>query len=50
MFPKLDQNYDEFQQKKKTFLMRLLTKFVEKESICKLKFSVFKIKFSTIKN
>ena len=30
MFPKLDQNYDEFQQ---TFLIRLLTKFIEKEKI-----------------
>ena len=48
MFPKLDQNYDEFQQ---TFLIRLLNKFIEKrEDICKLKFPVFKSKFSTIKN
>ena len=30
MFPKLDQNYDEFQQ---TFLIKLLTKFIEREKI-----------------
>ena len=30
MFPKLDQNDDEFQQ---TFLIKLLTKFIEREKI-----------------
>ena len=30
MFPKLDQNHDEFQQ---TFLIKLLNKFIEKERI-----------------
>tara|TARA_B100000575_G_scaffold40082_1_gene27633 strand:+ start:343 stop:522 length:180 start_codon:yes stop_codon:yes gene_type:complete len=30
VFPKLDQNYDKFHQ---TFLIKLLTKFIEKERV-----------------